>query len=155
MNVICDLDDETFWWRRRKCYLEESSVVHNVFRSVYSDVTSQCYRHIITLSSPCNIFFFRMNFSFGLFFFRCIQRLSSPLIFFSISMIIISTNTSIVRVIQSEIYGNTYFSIVQKGDIFVDVFVRYHIHVLNLMNLSDILNSKDTSALSKPVMIIF
>lgn len=68
-------------------------------------------------------------------------------------MIIISTNTSIVRVIQSEIYGNTYFSIVQKGDIFVDVFVRYHI--LNLMNLSDILNSKDTSALSKPVMIIF
>lgn len=70
-------------------------------------------------------------------------------------MIIISTNTSIVRVIQSEIYGNTHFSIVQKGDIFVDVFVRYHIHILNLMNLSDILNSKDTSALSKPVMIIF
>lgn len=70
-------------------------------------------------------------------------------------MIIISTNTSIVRVIQSEIYGNTYFSIVQKGDIFVDVFVRYHIHILNLKNLSDILNSKDTSALSKPVMIIF
>lgn len=68
-------------------------------------------------------------------------------------MIIISTNTSIVRVIQSEIYGNTYFSIVQKGGIFVDVFVRYHI--LNLMNLSDILNSKDTSALSKSVMIIF
>lgn len=68
-------------------------------------------------------------------------------------MIIILTNTSIVRVIQSEIYGNTYFSIVQKGGIFVDVFVRYHI--LNLMNLSDILNSKDTSALSKSVMIIF
>lgn len=60
-------------------------------------------------------------------------------------MIIISTNTNIVRVIQSEIYGNTYFSIVQKGGIFVDVFVRYH--KLNLMNLSDILNSKDSSAL--------
>lgn len=152
MNVICDLDDETFWWRRRKCYLEESSVVHNVFRSVYSDVTSQCYRHIITLSSPLQHFFFS-GWTFHMAFFRCIQILSSPLIFFSISMIIISTNTSIVRVIQSEIYGNTYFSIVQKGGIFVDVFVRYHI--LNLMNLSDILNSKDTSALSKSVMIIF
>lgn len=69
-------------------------------------------------------------------------------------MIIIATNTSIVGSIQSEIYGNTYFSIVQKGEIFVDVFVRYQIHVVNLMNLSDILNSKDTSALSKSVMII-